>query len=336
MGMIKNKNVLVFGDMHISSTFQGQHRDYQKECLDNMDSIVEKVKKHKPCAVFFLGDLIGVKEVNVRSREFLLEVILFFKKLNHLTNGNVYSVKGNHDFGSMSDFDFLVGLGLIKNCDDVDLVVDDGGKEKKEVRFHIVNYGDFTRKLNFEGDEGCSHVVLAHQDFHIEGAEDWYKTTKERLDIDKMKNFRGVDLVLSGHIHAPSSEILYGQEGIGLFYLGSPARVTERYDDCWYVLFSYDDVEKSTNYHALSFGLEPARDVFYPLEDFKEELTEEELFELEEQEAKNKRLKDIVNEIIEGRLTEGNLFEQIKKVPFAEDKVKELASDYLRKAIEEV
>ena len=39
--------VLVFGDLHLSSSFSGQHKNYQYECYYNMERIMDLVAKEK-------------------------------------------------------------------------------------------------------------------------------------------------------------------------------------------------------------------------------------------------------------------------------------------------
>ena len=95
--MTKGK-VLIFGDLHFSCVYQGQHKNYIYDCYSNMNLITEVVKKEKPAWIIFLGDIIGVNERNIRDHQFLMRVILFFETLNSITNGNVYTVKGNHDY----------------------------------------------------------------------------------------------------------------------------------------------------------------------------------------------------------------------------------------------
>lgn len=332
---IKGGRVLILGDLHLTSAFEGQHKDYTRECYEIMDEITKKVDDAGASAVIFLGDLIGRTETNLKDRQFLMRVMLFLKRLNVKTGGKVYSVKGNHDFGAFSDFDMMCGLGYLKNVNEVDYLNDSG---ELEVRFHLVNYGDEKRELKLPKTEkgAVSNVVLAHADFHIEGTADWYIPTAQRLDLDRMKNFRGVDLVICGHIHHPSQEILYGAEGIGLFYVGSPTRSVERIEDCWVVSFEYVSKDSSTEYKAEPFGLRPVSEVFYPKEAFDiTGMSEEEIEALEEQESRLQRLEDIVSEIIEGRLTTGDIFAQVRAVPVVEDRIKDIACDYLRKAIDE-
>lgn len=327
--------ILVFGDLHLSCTYEGQHKDYTVECYKNMDSIIKKAKNEKASAVFFLGDVIGVNERNVRDRQFLLRVMLFFKTLNELTGGHVYSVKGNHDKGDFSDFDLLVGMSLIKNPDYVDYYssLEDYNENKDdalEVRFHFVNYGEENRELKLSS-EGASNIVLGHADYLIEGVTNWYQH-KGGVHLSRLSNFKGVDLVVSGHIHNPSEEILstsIGETSIDLFYTGSPARTAERYNDCWYVSFEYGD--GSTSYDCNLFGLESADVVFYPKEDFIGEDTE---YEEDDDGKQSESLTNIVKEIMEGRMTSGDLFSQVMAVPGASDEVKELACKYLRMAID--
>lgn len=318
-------NILVFGDLHLSSTYTGQHKDYTLECYNNMGSIAEKVKESKASAVFFLGDVIGVNERNIRDRQFLLRVMLFFKTLNEVTGGNVYSVKGNHDKGDFSDFDFLIGVGLLKNPNFVDYYNKDGDLE---VRFHFVNYGEETRELNISDS---SDVVLAHNNFLVDGVTTWYKD-KNAVQLATLKNFIGVDLIVSGHIHNGSTEMvtseIIGGDTVGLFYTGSPSRTSERVDDCWYFVFSYEN--GSTDYEALLFGLPKADEVFYPKESFVED---EDIDEVERKRM-TEALTKTVKEIMECRLSGGDFFEQIRLVPNATDEAKELASKYLRKAID--
>lgn len=329
--------VQIYGDMHFSCIYEGQHKDYIVECYKNMDNIVEKVKKGKASAVIFLGDIIGVNERNIRDRQFLMRLFLFFKTLNDLTDGNVYAVKGNHDKGDFSDFDFFLGISMIKNPNYLDyygcLKKDYKGSktDNLEVRFHFVNYGEESRELSMVVDGGYSNVVLGHADYLIDGVTNWYQH-KGGVSLARLSNFAGVDLVVSGHIHNPSEEILTttikGEYPIGLFYTGSPARTSERYNDCWYLKFEFDG--ESTKYDAELFGLEPADVVFYPKEDILNGVDSDEKDLSRESES----LTNIVREIMEGRMTNGDLFAQVRAVPGANEEVKNIACSYLQRAID--
>lgn len=331
--------ILVFGDLHLSCTYEGQHKDYTLECYKAMDNIINKVKESKASGVFFLGDVVGVNERNVRDRQFLLRIILFFKTLNELTNGNVYSVKGNHDKGDFSDFDFLLGVGLLKNPSYVDYYSsepEEGNPEKDylEVRFHFVNYGEEERELKISEEDSYSNVVLGHADYLIDGVTNWYQH-KGGVMLSRLANFKGVEMVISGHIHVPSEEVLttsIGDKAIDLFYTGAIGRTAERINDCWYVIFEYDD--GSTEYNIELFGLDPVSEVFYPKENFIGEEDEEGDVDAQERARQTESLTNLVKEIMENRMTSGDLFGQVRAVPGVSDEVKDIACKYLQIAID--
>jgi|GEM_PF-1712249 predicted phosphodiesterase len=320
--------ICIFGDLHLSIAFNGQHISYGTECYENMERIKEICKEEKPSAIIFLGDLIGVTERNIRDRQFLMRVMQFFEYLNVVTEGKVYSVKGNHDIGDFSDYDFLVGMGLIKNPKYIDYYNDERGWE---VRFHLVNYGHENEKLAItEATDAVSNVVLGHADYYIDGVTNWY-SAKGGVELSKLGNFCGVELVISGHIHIPSTEILYTTlkdgNSIGIFYTGSPSRVAERFDDCWYVTFEFNETGTECNQKLMN--LKPAKDVFYPKEQFDLDLVDDEEIMSKE---KSEKLTLLVKDIIESRLTTGDIVSQIKSIPGFDDETKNLATDYYQKA----
>lgn len=331
--VIKGGKVLVFGDLHLSAVYEGQHKNYQRDCYFNMDLIKKKVDTDNPNAIIFAGDIIGVNERNIRDHQFLMRVIQFFEYLNSKTDGKVYSVKGNHDVGDFSDFDFLVGLGLLKNPQYVDYLADNE-EENLELRFHLVNYGMEKRKLLLTEDVDCAtDIVIGHAEYYIDGVTNWY-SAKQGIEVASLDSFIGVSLIFSGHIHTPSSEMLYTTmkdgKNIGLFYMGSPSRTAERFDDCWYLTFEYDAEARASDYNASLMGLEPASEVFYPKENFlNDEENEEAMIEAERSEA----LTNLVENIMESRLATGDIKGQIKRFPGVKDDVKALAMTYYNKAV---
>lgn len=335
---INGGKILIFGDLHISSSFSGSHKHYQLDCYTVMDLILKKVAEEKASAVIFLGDLFGVSEKNIRDRQFLMRTQNFFSLLNQATKGQVFSVKGNHDMGDFTDFDFFIGVGLIKNPMYINYygVNEKGVNEGLEVRFHLVNYGDEEKPLHKTGDSsGATDIVLGHSDYYIEGVTNWYSAGKG-VDLSQLSNFEGVALVFSGHIHTPSDEMLFttikNGESIGLFYLGCPTRTVERYDDCWYAVFEYgvaEDGTKATAYDCKLMGLEPADEVFYPEEDYDYAEDDNGVAERKE---RSEKLTNIVKEIMDSRIMTGNINRQIEIFPGISDEVKQIAKSYLEKA----
>ena len=337
---IHGGKILVIGDLHLSSTFSGKHKSYLSECLFTLERIRDIVVAEKASAVIFLGDLIGVNEKNIKDRRFLTHVLMFFDYLNKVTNNNVYSVKGNHDIGDFSDFDMLLGLGYIRNPKYINYYGRRPGNTKDdgfEVRFHLVNYGDEHNALRIASTNGATNdVVLGHSDYYIDGVSNWYSANKN-IDVARLDNFIGVSYIFSGHIHTPSIEMLNTMmkdgSNIGLFFTGAPMRTVDRYDDCWYLTFEYkeEDGEWVTGYDTKNFGLQPCDEIFYDDSEFIG--TEEQHTEHEEELEKSKKLTEIVKEIIEGRITSGDLNHQIDVVPGVDEEVKKLAKDYLEKAM---
>lgn len=325
--------VLVFGDLHLSAIYSGKHKNYMLDCYKTMDIIVNKVREEKADAVIFLGDLIGVNERKISDHQFLMRVVMFFGMLYNLTKGNVYSVRGNHDMGDFTDFDLLVGLGYIQNPKSIDYYADPG-KENLELRFHLVNYGEDKRKLDLI-EEG--NVAFVHDDYAIEGVTNWYKS-KNEVEIRKLTNFNGVDLIVAGHIHIPSSEMLYTNlpngESVGLFYLGSPSRTAERFDDCWYFYFEYDSTNEMTDYGAKLMGIPNADEVFFDDSEFTD--SDGKLYDEDGNEVSlevSQALNDIVQEVINSRLATGDIFAQVDRLPASQES-KDLAKRYLRLAID--
>ena len=324
--VVNGGKVLVYGDLHLSSTYEGQHINYLEECYSNMEKIATEVKNTNASAVMFLGDLIGVKERNIHDRRMLKEVLSFFITLNGITNRNVYSVRGNHDTGDYPDFDLLKGLGLLKTPEYVDYI----GGGRTEVRFHFVDYGHEKDKIYL--NEDCSNVLLCHNDIQVPGVTTWYKA-KDGVILASQNNWAGVDMVIAGHIHNPSVQNINitlsdGESVISLFYPGSPSRTAERFDDCYYIVFEYNKEEDVTDFDAKMFGLKKASEVFYPKEKF---ITEDDMSN-EERQAES--LKSIVSEIMGSRVMSGDLFHQIKIMPGASERAKNIACEYLQRAID--
>ena len=337
---VNGGKLVLVADMHLSARFTGKHKDYLKECYYNLERVKDIVVKEEASAVVFLGDIIGVNERTISDRRFLSHVLNFFVTLNKLMNGNVFAVKGNHDAGDFTDFDLLTSMNLIKNPRYINYYGkknDSSTVDGLEVRFHLVNYGDEDRALSLSGADGMSSdVVLGHNDYYITGVTNWYSAGSS-VEVSKLTNFKGVQLILSGHIHAPSHEVLYTNienNQVGLFFPGSPGRVSEKYDDCWYLVFEYRKSSSSdhwsTEYQAKPFGLEKAAEVFEVGSDDADEAYEGEAIA----EEKTLSLRNIVSEIIDGQIISGDILGQVDLIPGASAEAKAMAKEYLVKAAE--
>lgn len=325
--------ILIFGDTHFSAIFSGNHINYQEECIHAIKRIKDIATKARPSAIFFLGDLIGVSERKINDGRFLLVVTKFFDFLSKLTKGNVYSVVGNHDIGDDPTFNFLEGMGYIKTATEVDYIWD----KKPLARFHLVNYGEEARKLNYGEYEDLPQVVLGHNEYAISGVTNWYKSDKS-VELSTLHNFSKVNLVISGHIHLPS-ESVYTQDidgnSVSLYYPGAVNRVSasERYEDCTYISFTPTE-EHDLNYSALPFGLMPLDEVFIKSDDTS--VDEEELELSQRREVDEENLRAIIDTTNSYRLYSGSILEQVENFVGVSDKSKKIAKDYLEKAINSI
>lgn len=319
--------ILFIGDTHFSAQYTGSHRNYTENTYRIMNRILGIIDESENVSqIVLLGDIIGVKERNIKNHRYLARVLQWFRQVETLTGNPIVAVKGNHDYGDYTDFELLLQLGYLINPKYVDYVPEEGSGV--EVRFHVVNFGEENSHLELNTD-GASNVVLAHNDFQIDGVTTWYRS-EDSINLSRHKPFRGIDFVLSGHIHLPSPEVYYATIGQGdsstaLFYPGSPSRVSERIEDCFYVSFEYIPDEHATDWVIERFGLWPVEEEFYPEEEFISE-------EVVEEVANRERLNEILSTLSESRLLEGNLEQQIDKVPFPKE-VRDKAKVYLRSAI---
>lgn len=338
MAKVYGKSVLIFGDIHFSDIFKGRHINYLKNCFNCLGKIEKQVIEEKPCAVILLGDLVGVNEGNIHNREVLNMFCKWLKRIKEVCL--VFVIRGNHDFkGSFPEFQFLSELDLIKTSTDCEGYLDfygDESQESPEVRFHLVDYGTEERELNIHTNKEVTNIVLAHNNFTIQGLTNWYQE-HDGIELGVQQNFANVYMVISGHIHNPSPEIISTETVSGenclLFYPGCPTRPSyekNMYKSVWSVRFAYDSATKTTNYNALEFELPPIEETFIVDDNFIEDKTEEQIAEIERTEA----LKDVLDDILKCRMTSGDLVGQVRMIPNASEEAKNMAIDYLQVAID--
>lgn len=329
--------VLLVGDLHFSDVYSGKHKNYLQNCFSVLAKIRDRVIETKPAALVILGDVVGVNEGNVRNREVLSQLCNFFHDVSKVCK--IYCVRGNHDFnGSFPEFQFLSSLGIFETSTSCDGFFDYFGKESQtvpEIRFHLMDYGSEGIKLNL-APEPTTNIVLGHNNFTVQGMTTWYHQ-HGGIELGTMANLDGVYMMISGHIHNPSPQIVATSMISGghclLFYPGCPTRPTlekNMYTSCWFMEFRFNEEDNCTVYDAVEFPLEPVEDVFYADDEFVEEKTEEELAEMERTAA----LRDVLDDILKCRMTQGDLAGQVYAVPNASDEAKAMAVKYLQIALD--
>lgn len=329
---IVGNSVMIIGDLHFSDVFTGKHKAYLENCFWCLSKITKKLEEKKPSALVLGGDIIGWTETNIRDRQVFAMFCKVLRDWNRICP--VYSVRGNHDMKGYPDFQFLAEFGLIITSSICDGYFDYYANEEQEVpevRFHLVDYKDEDKALNLRTD-GCSNIVLGHNNFTINGITTWYND-HDGIELGMMQNFNGVDMVISGHIHNPSPEIYAAQMSNGescmLFYTGCPTRPirdNNMYESCWYVFIEYNG--ESTDINTEEFKLKPSSEIFYDKETFVDEKTEEEINEELRQEA----LKDVLGDLLKYRMNCTDPISQVQRIPNATEEAKKIAVDYLQLA----
>lgn len=316
---------LIIGDLHISDKYSGRHVNYLENCIEVIQLITEKMRENKVTHLILTGDIIGLSEKNLVRRDTLLYFMKVLQKWNDMTNGNVYSIRGNHDFGSkLTDFEVFTSLGLIKSVDNLDI----GG-----IRFHLIDYGEETRQI--EVDKDRYNVAIMHNNMQIEGVTTWFRGGKDGVEVSSLNNLYGVELIVAGHIHNPSVRMVMTSirdKDIHLFYPGCPTRPTydrDIWEKCFGVLFNTND-EGDVSLGQVVFELKPASEIFAnTYADIEDEVIEEDTeptYSLEE-------LSSILAELQNYNIASGEDYKaQIRRVAGIDKEAAELALNYLEKA----
>lgn len=320
---MENK-ILVIGDLHISDRFSGRHKDYLENCFDCLDMIEKSIVENEITHLICLGDWIGIglAEKNLKERKTLLRLIQVLIKWNKLLNGNVYSLRGNHDIGkNMTDYDFFVTMGLLKYVPQLDI---------GSCRLHLFNYGEETRPIVVDNDKynvGCFHTNLL-----IEGLTTWYRGGVG-VELSSLKNLYGISMAIAGHIHNPSMRLVstsINDSDISLFYPGCPTRPRlepNMWEKCYGVVLTTNEFD--TQMDVITFDLKPLEEVFTTLDEdpsIDEENEETVPFDLE-------ALNEILNELEYFNVNSGLDYDsQIRRFAGLDKVAADIALEYLERA----
>lgn len=249
--------VLVIGDLHFSDRYTGKHKDYWGNCIECMKRIDEAITLNKVTHLIFLGDWVGVGtlERNFRALGTLATVMSYLQSWNKRLYDNVYTLRGNHDFGKgMTTFELLCNIGLLKRVDTLDL---------PDFRFHFFDYGSETRTIELA--PGKTNVGLFHANLTVEGQTTWY-TAGAGIELSSLSNAAGLTMAVSGHIHNPSPVIVSTSiegQNVQLFYPGCltrPRLEKSMWDTAFGVFFTNELGMPQSD--VLQINLAPYKDIF--------------------------------------------------------------------------
>ena len=329
--MYKVGSIAIFGDLHLSDTHRGRHKNYLLCCFSMMRDILDYVTSEKPDGIIITGDMFGVREKSIKSRTVLLEICNWFKQLNILTEGNVFVVRGNHDFGENNEFDFVHGLGLFKTTEDCKYVDMIGESNAVAIRYHLVDYGKEKEPIEFCNEESCENIVVFHNNMKVDGQTNWYPDQKG-YNLNTMENWKGCSMAIGGHIHNPSPYLIESQidgNPISLFYLGNGTRPTYEkniHNKCWIADFRFED-SGDVAFNTVSIALESAENIFYNKEVI-EDLTDEEVAE----KLRKEDLDEVLKDLMKYRIADGDPILMIDKLPHTNPRAVSLAKEYIERA----
>lgn len=225
---MSKKTVAFIGDLHFYDGVSKSHNNYYANCLDCMHRYTEELQSSKPDYILLAGDLVGLAERVTRSRLGLFSLINYLRIWSDICGGNLYSIAGNHDYTkgeSMSDFDFLSSLGIIKTARNLDIL---------GLRVHMIDYGKEREDIDLAVDK--HNVAFMHANLQIDGLTTWFHAD-EGIQLAQLHNLKGVELAVCGHIHNPSPRMVSTSiDGINcsLMYLGCATRPKRK--DTWSVV----------------------------------------------------------------------------------------------------
>lgn len=329
--------VLVIGDTHFDDVYEGRHKNYYQNTIDVMVQILKVIAERKPDLVVLAGDLIGVRpgKSKVKTRTYLQQIIGFIRSLGK----KVIVVKGNHDYAEDSDYDFLSNIGVFTSAKSLLYQVDIVPKDSKpddRLRIHLRDYGKENLALDIEDNKEGVNIVVAHNEFYIEGRE-YRRNGAEAIELSKHTPFFGADVILSGHIHEPSPSIedftnLEG-ESTAFINLGCPTRpsYSEQYNQVWFIEFEYKK-EKSWDFNPIVIDLVPSDKIFNKKNELFEEV-ENQILNFDKQRRLD--LDTVMTTLLEMGPNTLNIREQIRRIPAVREKAREKAIEYIELASRE-
>lgn len=255
------------GDLHISDRVTGRHTDYFGVCLDILDRITEAIVNEKLTHLFLCGDIFGTHEHTLKTMEARALVFERFALWNKYLNGNLYSIRGNHDSGAKTtDFDVLAATQLIR-------VTSSSGYSYEDIggyRIHMIDYGHDNAEIQLDPER--ANVAVMHSYLSIPGKIDLLNI-KQAVNLGSLTNLKGCELVVGGHYHAPSKyqSTMIEDKEINLMYLGCPTRPSA--SDIWteaYMLVA-TSTDNGGNYDlsesVVTFKLCPIEELLKPVKE---------------------------------------------------------------------
>ncbi|MGF2715648.1 metallophosphoesterase [Bacillus cereus] len=338
MKRISGMKAIVFGDPHADEEFQGRHINYWENFMEVSDRISKVVEIEKPDIVFIAGDLVGVRRGKsaIKDKNALLYLAKWLKSLP-----NVVVLRGNHDYNEISDYEFLSELRVFTSSKQTENMVEfTHPNAEVPCFFHLVDYGQENEKIEIQAN--AYNIGIMHNEFFVAGQEQQFHG-EGAIELTSKKNFFGLDMVVSGHIHTPTNGMINFsfQDGFESAFanLGCPTRPGhgELYDQVWYMVWEYQQTEGSNvtdmRFRQEPFALKPYTEIFRPNDDFIEGVQDKELIDDYTGIQKGK-LEEILSSLATSNMGNEDFFKQIDNLQVvATPESREVAKQYLEMAL---
>lgn len=327
----------LIGDLHLDDRVVGKHKNYYANCIQICDSITKAIETEQLSHLILTGDLFCASSYahTLKTHEGRLKFFSYFALWNKMTNGHVYSLKGNHDMsGATTDFDVLLASGLIK-CPKQVLI--------GNYNFHFLNYGDEESSLQIPQQTNIVQVAVVHKYYTIEGKTDFIPYHPGGVELSSVTDFANCDIVVAGHIHNPSNGYLstsitgsaLNSKAVNLIYLGCPTRPRLEKDLWDKTLLLVLQTSPNTNTgmadmqeKAVSFALRPREEIF------EESITAAEEDETSPVVTDMAQLEAVMRMLIEYKLIGDDMYTSLLEKARGLDKpAADLAEQYLNKAM---
>lgn len=299
-------SILFHGDDHLSSKNYGGHVNYSEESIECFQKITDIAINENVTHIISPGDF-------TYGRFSLIDRILIedeLKKRNELTNGNVYQLRGNHDYSSsgMTEWEYYVNYRkLMKpattlefdNCD-----------------IHMIDFGDEENRIEFKSEK--ENIIIGHNYFNFIDSK--MPNFGKPIILDNKEEWKDVSMIMSGHIHKNfkmAGNIISDNiaHEVGLYYpgcLSRPEFTDDLTDEGEVCIIRISDI---VSYEFLAVPLRPLDEAFQIIDTIKE--------------LKKVDISDILNGLNDKKRNIGSIWQIIDNMSEYKKEYREKAKDLL-------
>lgn len=208
-------SILIHGDDHLSSRNYGGHVDYPGESLECFQTITKIMEDEKVTHLISPGDL-TYGRFNLAYRTLVEDEL---NKRNQMTNGNVFQLRGNHDYSTsgMTEWEYYTThRKLMKPATRL---------EFSSCVIHMIDFGK--ENVPLELSDTKENIVVGHNYFNFKDSP--LPNFGSPIILDDREDWFNVSMVISGHIHKNfhlAGKIVKDgiSRDVGLYYPGSLSR----------------------------------------------------------------------------------------------------------------